>query len=81
MGYIISASMDCKKKNTIRIKDFCPIGDGFLESDDGFFDIEKVTIFIGEQASGKSSVAKLISSFLWAEKACYEKRRDSNKQF
>ncbi|WP_278832395.1 AAA family ATPase [Porphyromonas cangingivalis] len=31
--------------------------------------IKKVTIFIGEQGSGKSTVAKLISTFEWMEKA------------
>jgi predicted ATPase len=52
----------------IKIKEFGPIKEGLLE-DDGFIDIRKVTVFIGDQGSGKSSVAKLISTFSWMEKA------------
>lgn len=50
------------------IKNFGPISKGFTDSDDGFFDISKLSIFIGEQGAGKSSVAKLISLFSWLEK-------------
>ena len=32
-------------------------------------EIKKVTFFIGNQGSGKSSVAKLIATFMWIEKA------------
>ena len=32
-------------------------------------EIKKVTFFIGNQGSGKSTVAKLISIFSWIEKA------------
>ncbi len=52
----------------IRIKNFGPIKNGHQEND-GWMDIKKVTIFIGNQGSGKSTVAKLISSFSWIEKA------------
>jgi len=52
----------------IRIKNFGPIKEGYLE-DDGWIDIKKVTVFIGNQGSGKSTVAKLISTFTWIEKA------------
>jgi predicted ATPase len=52
----------------IRIKNFGPIKEGYLE-DDGFLDIKKVTIFIGNQGSGKSTVAKVISLMTWWEKA------------
>jgi predicted ATPase len=52
----------------IRIKNFGPIKEGFTEGD-GFMDVKKVTIFIGNQGSGKSTVAKLISTFSWIEKA------------
>ena len=54
----------------IKIKNFGPIKNGF-EGDDGFIDIRKVTIFIGNQGTGKSSVAKLISVMSWLEKALY----------
>ncbi len=52
----------------IRIKNFGPIKEGMLDND-GWIDIKKVTVFIGNQGSGKSTVAKLISSFTWIEKA------------
>ncbi len=61
----------------IKIKNFGPIKDGYQEND-GWMDIEKVTVFIGDQATGKSCVAKLISTMSWLEKALY--REDiSNK--
>src|ERR1700712_734329 len=52
----------------IKIKNFGPIKEGYLEND-GWIDIKKVTVFIGNQGSGKSTVAKLISTFTWIEKA------------
>lgn len=52
----------------IRIKNFGPIKQGCLD-DDGWMDIKKVCVFIGNQGSGKSCVAKLISTFTWIEKA------------
>lgn len=52
----------------IRIKNFGPIKEGCQEND-GWIDIKKVTVFIGNQGSGKSTVAKLISIFTWIEKA------------
>jgi predicted ATPase len=52
----------------IRIKNFGPIKDGYQENE-GWIDIKKVTVFIGNQGSGKSTVAKLISIFIWLEKA------------
>lgn len=55
----------------IRIKNFGPIKEGYLEND-GWLDVKKVTVFIGNQGSGKSTVAKLISTFSWMEKALYK---------
>ena len=52
----------------IKIQDFGPIKKGCLEND-GWIDLKKVTVFIGNQGSGKSTVAKLISTFIWIEKA------------
>ncbi|MEI7587619.1 AAA family ATPase [Runella sp.] len=52
----------------IRIKNFGPIKEGYQEHD-GWMDVKKVTVFIGNQGSGKSTVAKLISTFTWIEKA------------
>ncbi|MBB1140572.1 AAA family ATPase [Myroides sp. WP-1] len=52
----------------IKIKNFGPIKEGFLDKE-GWMDINKVTVFIGNQGSGKSTVAKLIATFMWLEKA------------
>lgn len=52
----------------IKIKNFGPIKEGYQE-DDGWLEVKKVTVFIGNQGSGKSTVAKLISTFTWMEKA------------
>lgn len=52
----------------IKIKYFGPIKEGFVEND-GWLPIQKVTVCIGDQGSGKSTVAKLISTFSWIEKA------------
>lgn len=51
----------------IKIKNFGPIQEGFLEKD-GWMDVKKVTVLIGDQGSGKSTMAKLISVFTWLEK-------------
>ncbi|GHT04762.1 hypothetical protein AGMMS49525_11440 [Bacteroidia bacterium] len=48
----------------IKIKNFGPIQDT-----DRWLDITKVTVFIGNQGSGKSTVAKLISIFTKIEKS------------
>ena len=53
--------------NRIKIRNFGPIGDGFIDND-GWININKVTVFIGNQGSGKSTVAKLISTLSWIEK-------------
>ncbi len=52
----------------IRIKNFGPIKEGMLDND-GWIEIKKVTIFIGNQGSGKSTVAKVFSTLCWIEKA------------
>src|SRR5690554_1526206 len=52
----------------IKIRNFGPIKDGF-DKDGGWIAIKKVTVFIGNQGAGKSTVAKLISTFMWLEKA------------
>jgi predicted ATPase len=54
----------------IRIINFGPIKEGFQENN-GWVDIKKVTLFIGNQGSGKSTIAKLISTFTWLEKSLY----------
>jgi len=52
----------------IKIKNFGPIKTGF-QGNDGWLDINKVTVFVGNQGSGKSTVAKLISVFTKIEKS------------
>jgi energy-coupling factor transporter ATP-binding protein EcfA2 len=52
----------------IKIKNFGPVKEGYLDND-GWINIEKVTVFIGNQGSGKSTVAKLFSTLTWLEKA------------
>ena len=48
----------------IKIRNFGP-----LKENDTWINLGKVTIFIGDQGSGKSTIAKLISTFSWMEKA------------
>lgn len=62
----------------IKIRNFGPIKDGYQDYG-GWIDIKKVTVFIGNQGSGKSTVAKLISTFTWIEKALV--RGDYNKKW
>jgi predicted ATPase len=52
----------------IKIKNFGPIKNGFANGN-GFIEIKKVTVFIGDQGTGKSSIAKLFSTLSWIEKA------------
>ncbi|MGV8993825.1 MAG: ATP-binding protein [Flavobacterium sp.] len=52
----------------LKIKNFGPIKDGYQDNE-GWLEVKKVTVFIGNQGSGKSTLAKLISSFIWLEKA------------
>ncbi|WP_138480641.1 AAA family ATPase [Dyadobacter bucti] len=62
----------------IKIRNFGPIQGG-LQEDDGWIDVKKVTVFIGNQGSGKSTIAKLISTLIWIEKALV--RGDYNKKW
>lgn len=62
----------------IRIREFGPIKSGF-QGNDGWMNINKVTVFIGNQGSGKSTAAKVISSFLWMEKVLV--RGDYNQKW
>lgn len=60
----------------IKIKNFGPIKEGNQEND-GWLDVKKVTVFIGNQGSGKSTVAKVISTLSWLEKSM--NRGDTDK--
>ena len=48
----------------IRVQNFGPI-----KNNDQWIEIGKVTLLIGNQGSGKSTIAKLISTFAWMEKS------------
>ncbi len=61
----------------IKIKNFGPINEGYQEND-GWMDIKKVTVFIGNNGTGKSTVNKLISTFTWLEKALYKGYEEKN---
>ncbi|MBQ9281796.1 MAG: ATP-binding protein [Treponema sp.] len=52
----------------LRVKNFGPIKDGFSEND-GFMEITPVTVICGNQATGKSTIAKLYSTLTWLEKS------------
>jgi len=66
------------KMSRIKIKNFGPIKSG-CETNEGWIDVKKVTCFIGNQGSGKSTIAKIISTFTWIEKALV--RGDYNKKW
>ena len=52
----------------LRVKNFGPIKEGFSEND-GFMEITPVTVICGNQATGKSTIAKLYSTLTWLEKS------------
>ena len=54
----------------LKIKNFGSIRQGYLNPEtDDFFSVSKCNVFIGNQGTGKSTIIKLISTFLWLEKA------------
>lgn len=58
----------------IRIKHFGPIGEGLINSIQHYLNIDKLTVFIGEQGTGKSTVAKLYSTCAWIEKSIVQNK-------
>ncbi len=54
--------------NELRIQNFGAIGDGF-ELNNGYIKFNQNTLLCGTQGTGKSTVAKLYSTFVWLEKA------------
>ena len=58
----------------LRVKNFGPITEGV--ENNGFLEISKLSVFIGNQGTGKSTVAKIFSSFSWLEKNIF-KNKDS----
>lgn len=59
----------------VKVKFLGPIHEGFI-SNDGFFPLSKLNVFIGEQGSGKSTIVKLVSTLLWLEKAFVREEQD-----
>ena len=57
----------------IRICNYGPLGTGTAELDGGSLTVPKFSFFIGDHGTGKSIVAKLISTLSWAEKAMVRK--------
>lgn len=57
----------------ILVKNFGAIKNGY-EQNNGFIDLNKVTVFIGDQGTGKSSIAKLVSTCSWLEKSLFQGR-------
>lgn len=61
----------------LKIKNLGPIKDGYINPQaDDFFEVNRCSVFIGEQGTGKSTTAKLISTLLWLEKDMIQKRRN-----
>ena len=52
----------------IKIKNFGPIKDGYQDNN-GWLSLNKITVFIGTQGSGKSTITKLVATLIWLEKA------------
>ncbi|MEA1966605.1 MAG: ATP-binding protein, partial [Thermodesulfobacteriota bacterium] len=52
----------------LKTQNIGPIKGGF-DSNNGFIDFTGITVFIGNQGSGKSTIAKVFSTLSWIEKA------------
>ena len=60
----------------IEIRNFGPIGEGY----GGMMPVYPITFFCGNQGAGKSTVAKLISTFSWMEKGLVRGDLSLNKK-
>ena len=52
----------------LKVRHVGPIREGYKENN-GFISFDGVTVFIGDQGSGKSTMAKLFASLAWLEKS------------
>jgi predicted ATPase len=70
----------------LKVKNFGPIKEGYREND-GYMIIPDITLFIGDQGTGKSSIAKILSTCSWIEKTIlkdsnvYRQESDGIKEF
>ena len=53
----------------IKVKNYGPLEVGTTDLEGGFLKVPKFTFLIGDQGTGKSTVAKLLSTLSWTEKA------------
>lgn len=54
--------------NKLKVENFGPIKAGY-EADDGYLSLNQLSVFCGTQGTGKSTLVKLYSTFVWLEKA------------
>lgn len=62
----------------LKVKYFGPIKEGYQQNN-GYLEFKKHTFIIGNQGSGKSTVAKLFSTLTWLEKAINREDVDQGK--
>lgn len=62
----------------LKVKYFGPIEEGYQQNN-GYLEFKKHTFIIGNQGSGKSTVAKLFSTLTWLEKAINREDVDQGK--
>lgn len=54
--------------NKLKVENFGPIHSGY-DANDGYIPFNNLNVFCGTQGTGKSTVVKLYSTFVWLEKA------------
>ncbi len=65
-----------EKDILLKVRNYGPLRQGTDSLEDGFLRVPKYTIFIGDQGTGKSTLAKLLSTFSWAEKSFVRRNND-----
>ncbi len=64
----------------LKINNFGPVKEGYIEND-GYLTIPDITLFIGDQGTGKSSIAKVLSTCSWIEKSLLKDDEIYNLEF
>lgn len=75
----MGASIDMNDRVYLKVQNFGPLAEGTSKMHNGAIEIPKFSIFIGDQGTGKSTLAKLFSSFSWLEKAFVRQYYDEKK--